>query len=62
MSLAGEMGLFWVLAVVHFVLGFFALYRMVVRRPKPLEEQGAYAPASLHASQVGVEWSLTEDE
>lgn len=57
MSLAGAAGLFWLLAAIHFSVGIFAAYRMAVRRSKPLEEQGSYAPASLRSSQVSVEWS-----
>jgi MFS family permease len=62
MSLAGASGLFWMLAAVHFCVGFFALYRMAVRRSMPVEQQGSYSPASLHASQVNVEWSLADDD
>ena len=42
MSLLGPPGLFWTMAGVHLAVGLFALWRMAVRRARPLAEQGSY--------------------
>jgi MFS family permease len=55
MLLLGPDGFFWWLAVIHLVLGIFAVYRMAKRRAKPIEEQSHYAPSTLRGSQVGLE-------
>ena len=54
MSVMGPSGFFWGLGVVHAVIGAFALYRMTVRRARPLEDQGAYVPVPPPASPVAV--------
>ena len=52
MSVVGPAGLFWSLAVVHTGIGIFALYRMLRREAKPLEQQGPYAPTNPRSSPV----------
>ena len=42
MELLGPWGYFWSLAVLHALLGVFALWRMLCRPARPLDEQGAY--------------------
>ena len=46
MSAMGPMGMFVVLAMVHILLGLFALYRMRTRSPIPIDKQGpaVYVP------------------
>jgi MFS family permease len=55
MSLIGPDGFFWWLAVIHLALGLFAVYRMIRRRAKPVEDQSHYAPSTPHGSQVALE-------
>jgi MFS family permease len=54
-SLIGPDGFFWWLAVIHAALGLFAVYRMIRRRAKPVEDQSHYAPSTPHGSQVALE-------
>jgi MFS family permease len=56
MSLAGAVGLFWTLALIHTAIGVFALYRMLRRQAKPLDQQGPYTPADPRWSPVAGEW------
>ena len=54
MSVVGAGGFFGYLAIVHALIGVYALYRMTRRRAKPLEEQGHYVPMSSRISQVAM--------
>ena len=56
----GNGGFFWFLAGVHGLLGVFAIYRMIRRPAKPLEEQGPYIPTPARASQIAVAEELIE--
>lgn len=56
MSLAGPPGLFWTLAAVHILVGVFALWRMAVRRARPLAEQGHYESASTRGFGRALTW------
>jgi MFS family permease len=60
MSQFGPDGLFHSLAIIHGLLGVFALYRMFRRQAKPLSEQGPHMPTAAHALQVAVELELNE--
>jgi MFS family permease len=65
MLLLGPDGFFWWLAVIHVVMGFFALYRMLKRRAKPAQEQSHFAPSTLYGSHVSLElthFGMGEDE
>ena len=55
MLLLGPDGFFWWLAVIHVIMGVFAIYRMAKRRAKPIDEQSHYAPSTLRGSQVALE-------
>jgi MFS family permease len=55
MLLLGPDGFFWWLALIHVVMGIFAIYRMVKRRAKPVQEQSHYAPSTIHGSHVALE-------
>ncbi len=50
MELVGPNGLFWWIAILHAVLGGFALWRMTQRPAKPLEEQGAFVAMAPRAT------------
>ena len=56
----GSEGFFWFLAGVHGALGLFAIYRMIRRPSKPLEEQGPYIPTAARASRITVAEELSE--
>ena len=53
----GDAGFLWSLAVIHALIGVFAVYRMLRRPAKPLSEQGDYYPVTTRASQVAVDWA-----
>jgi MFS family permease len=55
MLLLGPNGFFWWLALIHLLMGVFAVYRMAKRRAKPVQEQSHYAPSTLHGSHVALE-------
>jgi MFS family permease len=55
MLLLGPDGFFWWLALIHLLMGIFAVYRMAKRRAKPVQEQSHYAPSTLHGSHVALE-------
>jgi MFS family permease len=55
MLLLGPDGFFWWLAVIHVVMGIFAVYRMLKRPARPVDEQSHYAPSTLHGSHVSLE-------
>ena len=55
MWLIGPEGFFWWLALIHVVMGLFAVYRMASRRAKPVQDQSHYAPSTPHGSQVALE-------
>lgn len=55
MLLLGPKGFFWWLALIHLLMGVFAVYRMAKRRAKPVQEQSHYAPSTLHGSHVALE-------
>lgn len=56
MSVSGPPGLFWMLAAVHLSVGVFALWRMAVRRARPLAEQGHYESASTRGFGRALTW------
>ena len=56
----GNEGFFWFLAGIHGALGLFAIYRMIRRPSKPLEEQGPYIPTAARASRIAVAEELSE--
>ena len=56
MSLIGPSGLFWTLAIVHIAVGVFALWRMAVRRARPLAEQGHYESATTRGFGRALTW------
>ena len=56
----GSVGFFWFLAGIHALLGLFAIYRMIKRPSKPLEEQGPHIPTAARASQGAVVEELSE--
>jgi len=60
MDALGPSGFLWFVAAIHAALGVFAFYRMARRPARPLEDQGPFAPATVHGSWAG-EW-LEEDE
>jgi MFS family permease len=55
MLLLGQNGFFWWLALIHVVMGIFAVYRMAKRRARPVQEQSHYAPSTLYGSHVALE-------
>jgi MFS family permease len=46
---------FWSMAVALGLLGIFALYRMVIRPPVPLDKQGPITPTAAHPTSSGIE-------
>lgn len=52
MDVLGPAGFFWSLAMVHGVIGLFALYRMTRRRSLPRGAQRHYAPLAPRGSHV----------
>ncbi len=46
MTWFGADGFFWCLAVIHALLGLFAIYRMARRHARPIAEQSPFAPAA----------------
>ncbi len=48
-------GFYWAIAGVHATIGFFAIYRMLKRKPAPLEKQSHHAPVTLRPSSRAVE-------
>ena len=52
MQLAGPAGIFWLLALVHGCIGAYGLYRMLRRKPVPLDEQRTYDPVSTRTSPI----------
>lgn len=60
MKYYGNAGFFWFLAGIHGLLGLFAVYRMIRRPSKPLEEQGPYIPTAARASRITVAEELSE--
>ena len=52
MNALGPNGLFWWLAILHSLLGFFALYRMTRREAVALEDQGHYPQLPPRASPI----------
>ena len=63
----GPRGYFWTLAALHTVLGVFALWRMLWRSSRPLDEQGAYVAVPSTSTPVtaslnpGLEWPEHEE-
>lgn len=52
MSGIGPAGFFWFLAAIQASIGVFAIWRMGIRKAKPLEEQGHYAAIPFRTSPV----------
>ncbi len=61
MELFGANGFWWGLVAIHVFIGLFALYRMLRRAAKPLDDQGDYHPVSARASAVAVDWTHDSD-
>jgi MFS family permease len=51
----GDNSFFWGLGGVHALTGAFAIYRMIRRPPPPPEDQGPYAPTTIHPSSSVIE-------
>jgi MFS family permease len=46
----GDQALFWSIAVVHGLMGLFAIYRMIRSAPIPLDKQGPSTATAVHPS------------
>ena len=51
----GDHTLFWSLAAVHGMTGLFAIYRMAISRPVPMDKQGPSTPTAVHPSGSAIE-------
>jgi len=50
-----QVGFFWALTSIHVFIGLFAIYRMIKRKPTPLDQQGHHVPVTLRPSSRVVE-------
>ena len=55
MDYYNEQALFWSIAAVHTLTGLFAVYRMIVSKAVPLEEQGPSTATAVHPSGSAIE-------
>ncbi|UCH39387.1 MAG: MFS transporter, partial [Gammaproteobacteria bacterium] len=51
----GDHALFWAIALVHALTGLFALLRMFISAPVPLEKQGPSTATAVHPSGSAIE-------
>jgi len=51
----GEKSFFWSMAAVHALTGLFALYRMTMSAPVPLDQQGPSTSTAVHPSGSAIE-------
>jgi MFS family permease len=51
----GAQSLFWSIAAVHAITGLFAIYRMFISPPVPLDRQGRSTPTAVHPSGSAIE-------
>ena len=51
----GDQALFWSIAVVHGLMGLFAIYRMIRNAPIPLDKQGPSTATAVHPSGSAIE-------
>ena len=66
MSAFGDSAFFWLISLIHVLIGVFALYRMTQRAAVPLEDQGPYlamSPRSTAVAQTAwVDSELVEED
>ena len=55
MDLYGHAALFWAIAIVHGLTGLFAICRMLISAPVPMERQGHSTSAAIHPSGSAIE-------
>ncbi len=64
MDIYGNQALFWSIAAVHGLTGLFAVYRMLISAPVPLDKQGPSTATAVHPSGSAIEsiQQYTHDE
>ena len=64
MDIYGNQALFWAIAAVHGLTGLFAIYRMLISPPVPLDKQGPSTPTAVHPSGSAIDsiQQYTHDE